>query len=174
MAREEKAQIIAELQEVLGKCSAGVLTDYRGLSAGEMTELRKKLREAGIEYRVVKNTLARFAAEKAGREDLLGLLEGPVAIAAGFGEITDPSRVLAEYIQSTKSVMSIKGGFLDSRVLTADEVKTLAKLPAKEVLLAQVLGGMQSPIVYLVNTLAAPMRGIMGVLQARIEQLEGN
>ena len=173
MSREKKAQIVDQLHEMLSKCSAGVLTDYRGLSAAEMTGLRRKLREAGIEYRVVKNTLARFAAERSGRDELIGLFEGPVAIAFGYGEITEPARVLTDYIQALKSTLSIKGGFLDTGVLTSGDVTTLAKLPSKEILLAQVLGGIQSPIVYLVGALMSPIRGIMGVLQARITQLEG-
>ena len=144
MSREKKVQIVDQLHEMLSKCSVGVLTDYRGLSAAAMTDLRRKLREAGIEYRVVKNTLARFAAERSGRDELVDLFEGPVAIAFGYGEITEPAKVLADYIQASK-----------------------------EILLAQVLGGIQSPIVYLVGALISPIRGIMGVLQARITQLEG-
>ena len=173
MSREKKAQIVDQLQEVFSRCKIGVLTDYRGLSAAEMTVLRRKLREAGIEYKVVKNTLARFAAERAGRNDLIGLFDGPVAIAFGYGEITEPARALHEYIRSAKSSLSVKGGFLDAGILTSDDVTTLSTLPPKEMLLAQVLAGMQSPIVSLVGTLINPIRGVMGVLQARITQLEG-
>ena len=171
--REKKEQIVDQLSELLSKCKIGVLTDYRGLSAAEMTKLRHKLREADIEYRVVKNTLARLAAEKAGRNGLGGLFDGPVAIAFGYGEITEPAKALADYIQSSKSTLSIKGGVLDVGLLTPGDVTILAKLPSKEILLAQVLGGIQSPMVNLVGCLAAPVRGVMGVLQARIKQLEG-
>ena len=171
--REKKEQIVDRLSEILSECNIGILTDYRGLSAAEMTALRRKLTEAGIGYKVVKNTLARFAAEKAGRNELGALFEGPVAIAFGYGEITEPAKALADYIQSTKSALSIKGGFLDIGLLTPGDVAILAKLPSKEILLAQVLGGIQSPMVILVSTLVAPIRGVMGVLQARIEQLEG-
>ena len=173
MSREKKTQIVDQLQEVFSKCKIGVLTDYRGLTAAEMTDLRHKLREAGIEYKVVKNTLARFAAERAGRNDLVGLFEGPVAIAFGYGEIPEPAKALADYISTAKSSLSIKGGFLDVGILTSDDVTTLSTLPSKEMLLAQVLAGMQSPIVSLVGSLISPIRGVMGVLQARIKQLEG-
>ena len=173
MSREKKTQIVDQLQEVFSKCKIGVLTDYRGLTAAEMTDLRHKLREAGIEYKVVKNTLARFAAERAGRNDLVGLFEGPVAIAFGYGEIPEPAKALAGYISTAKSSLSIKGGFLDVGILTSDDVTTLSTLPSKEMLLAQVLAGMQSPIVSLVGSLISPIRGVMGVLQARIKQLEG-
>lgn len=173
MSREKKAQIIDSLQEVFSRCSIGVLTDYRGLSASEMTDLRRRLRESGIEYKVVKNTLARFAAERAGKEELLSFFEGPVAIAFGYGDITEPARALANYIETSKATMSIKGGFLPDRLLTSEDVATLSTLPSREILLAKVLGGMQSPISALVSHLTAPMRGIIGVLQARIQQMEG-
>ncbi len=173
MSREKKAQIIDSLQQVFSRCSIGVLTDYRGLSASEMTDLRRRLRESGIEYKVVKNTLARFAAERAGKEELLSFFEGPVAIAFGYGDITEPARALANYIETSKASMSIKGGFLPDRLLTSEDVATLSVLPSREILLAKVLGGMQSPISALVSHLTAPMRGIIGVLQARIQQMEG-
>ncbi|GAI34470.1 unnamed protein product, partial [marine sediment metagenome] len=167
------AQIIDSLQQVFSRCSIGVLTDYRGLSASEMTNLRRRLRESGIEYKVVKNTLARFAAQRAGKEELLSFFEGPVAIAFGYGDITEPARALANYIETSKATMSLKGGFLPDRLLTSEDVATLSVLPSREILLAKVLGGMQSPISALVSHLTAPMRGIIGVLQARIQQMEG-
>ncbi len=173
MSREKKAQIIDSLQEIFSKCSTGILTDYRGLSTAEMSDLRRKLRASGIDYKVVKNTLAQFAARRAGIDELAGSLEGPVAIAFGYGEITEPARVLADYIRTSKSTLSIKGGFLGDRLLTSGDVETLATLPAREVLISRVMAGMQSPIVALVSVLASPIRGIMGVLQARIQQLEG-
>jgi len=173
MSREKKAQLIDSLQQVFSRCSIGIMTDYRGLSANEMTDLRRGLRESGIEYKVVKNTLARFAAERAGKEELVSFFEGPVAIAFGYGDITEPARALANYIQTSKASMSIKGGFLSDRLLTSEDVATLSTLPSREILLAKVVGGVQSPISALVSHLTAPMRGIIGVLQARIQQMEG-
>ena len=173
MSREKKAEIIESLEQLFSQCSIAILTDYRGQSANEMTQLRRRLGEAGVDYKVVKNTLARFAAQRAGREELLGLFEGPVAIAFGYSEITAPAKALADYIETSKASMSIKGGFLPDRLLTTEEVTTLSTLPTREVLIARVLGGMQSPISALVGGLTAPMRGIIAVLQARIQQLEG-
>ena len=173
MSREKKALIIDTLQQVFSKCSIGILTDYRGLSTPEMTNLRSRLRESGIEYKVVKDTLARFAAERAGKDELVSLFEGPVAVASGYGDITEPAKVLADYIRTSKASLDIKGGFIGDRVLTSGEVIILSTLPSREVLLARVLGGMQAPVSALVSQLLAPMRGIIGVLQARIQQLEG-
>jgi large subunit ribosomal protein L10 len=173
MSREKKTEIIESLQGLFSRCSVAILTDYRGQSANEMTELRRRLRELGIEYKVVKNTLARFAAQRSGREELFGLLDGPVAIAFGYGDIIEPAKALATYIEDSKAVMSIKGGFLPDRLLTKEEVVTLSALPAKEVLLAMVVGGVQGPISALVGQLASPMMGLIAGLQARIQQLEG-
>jgi large subunit ribosomal protein L10 len=173
MSREKKAQIVESLQEVFSKCSIGILTDYRGLSTAEITDLRRKLRGSGINYKVVKNTLAQFAAKRAGLDQLAGSFEGPVAIAFGYGDIPEPAKILADYIRTSKSTLSIKGGFLGDRLLTTGDVETLATLPTRDVLISQVMAGIQSPIMALVSLLAAPLRGVMGVLQARIQQLEG-
>ena len=173
MPTEKKAKVIDNLEQLFSRCSIGILTDYRGLSATEMTELRRRLRESGVEYRVVKNTLARIAAQRAGSEELAGLFDGPLAIAFGYGDIVEPARVLADYIQATKSTMSIRGGFLPNRLLTSDDIITLSTLPSMEVLITRVLAEVQKPILALVSYLNAPMQGIIGVLQARIQQLEG-
>ena len=173
MPREEKAQIIDELREVFSKCSIGVLTDYRGLSTAEITDLRRTLRDSGIKYRVVKNTLARFAAERADKSELVSFFEGPIAIAFGYGDIVEPARILAGYIRNSRTSLSIKGGFSSDRVFTSGDVETLATLPSVEILLGKVLAGMQSPIVTLISCLANPVRSFIGVLQARVKQLEG-
>jgi len=173
MPREEKAQIIDRLQEVFSKCSVGILTDYRGLSVPEITDLRRKLKASGIEYKVVKNTLARFAAERAGKDELAGFFVGPVALALGYGDITEPAKVLADYIGTSKVTLRVKGGFLGDTVLSVEDVMTLSTLPSRELLLARVVGGMQIPVLALLGCLTAPMRGFIGMLQARIQQLEG-
>lgn len=172
-SREKKTQIIDKLQETFSKSSISILTDYRGLTTSEMTNLRRRLQESGSEYKVVKNTLARFAAERAGKGSLVSPFEGPIAIAFGFGDITTPVKVLTGYMRESASSLSIKGGFLGDRLLTSEEVITLSTLPSREVLLARVLGQMKSPIAGLLSCLVSPIRGVMAVLQARIKQLEG-
>jgi large subunit ribosomal protein L10 len=173
MLREAKAGIVEELAEVFDRCQVGILTDYRGLTTAEITDLRRMLRNSGIQYRVVKNTLARFAADKLGKKELAAFFEGPVAVALGYDDIGAPARVLANYIRSQKTSLSIKGGFFGDEVLTQRDVEKLAALPSREVLLSQVLAGMQSPIAALISCLAGPVRGLVGVLQARVNQLEG-
>ena len=173
MPREKKVQIIDMLQESFSKCSIGILTDYRGLSVPEITNLRRKLRDSGIEYKVVKNTLARFAAERAGKDELASFFVGPVAIALGYGDITEPAKVLADYIGTSKTILSVKGGFLGDSLLTAEDVITLSALPSREILLAKVVGGIQLPISALLGNLTSPIQGFIGILQSRIQQLEG-
>ncbi len=173
MSREKKTQIIDKLQEEFSNCSIGILTDYRGLSNAEITALRRRLQEAGSQYKVVKNTLARFAAKRANRDDLTSFFEGPVAIAFGYAGLTEPAKVLADYIRTSGTSVSIKGGFLTDRVLAIEDVMNLATLPSREVLLGKVVSGMKSPLWALASCLASPLRGFVGVLQARIKQLEG-
>ncbi len=171
--KAKKTQIIDSLQDAFSKCSISILTDYRGLATPEMTTLRRRLQESGSEYKVVKNTLARFAAERAGKNDLVNSFEGPIAIAFGYGDITAPAKVLAGYIRDSQATLSIKGGFCGDRLLTSEEVMTLPTLPSREILLARVVGQMKNPLSALLGYLTTPIRGIIGVLQARINQLEG-
>ncbi len=172
MRKEQKAQLISSLEGSFGKCRVGILTDYRGITAQEMVQLRKKLRAAGVEYRVIKNTLARFAAERTGWTQVGGTFKGPLAVALGYDDLVAPAKVLTDYISDTKSSLAIKGGFIGDKLLTAEDVAALSKLPAREVLVARVLGAMQSPIVSLVYTLNAPLSGLARLLQARVSQME--
>lgn len=171
--KESKAKIIDELEEGISGCNIGIMTDYRGLSNHELTELRRKLGDAGIKYRVVKNTMARFAAERLGRTELAEAFNGPVALALGYGEAVAPAKVLLDYIKASKSILTIKGGFLDDQMLTAEDITALSKLPSREILIAKLMGNLQSPIASLVNCLNAPISGLARVLQARVNQLEG-
>lgn len=173
MLKEQKERIINELTDILSRCTVVIATDYRGLSAKEMVQLRRRLSELGIEYRVVKNTLTRFAAEKAGKKQLEAFLTGPLAIALSYDDVTKPARVLTEHIRSSGSVLRIKGGVLGDRLLSSEEISMLATAPPRDVLISRLLGQLQLPLQTLHNILSAPLRGFMGVVQARIQQMEG-
>jgi large subunit ribosomal protein L10 len=173
MPKEKKVKIVGDLQENFSKCTIGIMTDYRGMTTTDVNTLRKKLRDAKVEYKVVKNTLAQIAAKNAGLEHTEDLLKGPMAVAFGYGEIPDAAKVLTEFIRTSKSPMKIQGGFLTDRALTVKDIEALAKLPSKAVLISMVMAGMQSPIYGFVNVMAAPIRGLMQVLQGRIQQMEG-
>ncbi len=172
-AKEKKGKAIDELQADFDRSTIGVMTDYRGLLTADMTVLRRRLQAAQSEYKVVKNTLARFAAERSGKKEVAKYFEGPVGVTLGYGDAANTVKVLTGYIAETKSAMVIKGGFLGDRPLTMQEVMTLATLPNREVLLAHVVGQIASPIALLLGTLNAPVQSMVGVLQARINQLEG-
>jgi large subunit ribosomal protein L10 len=173
MATEKKTKVINKLEDVFSRASIGILTDYRGITAPEMTNLRRKLRGAGIEYHVVKDTLARIAVKKAGMEEAASLFDGPVAVVIGYKDISEAAKMISDYIQSTKSNMKVVGGFLPGKVLSTKEVTTISALPPRKVLLSNLLGEMQKPIVMFIHYLNAPVSGFVGVLQARIQQLEG-
>jgi len=173
MRLEEKKQAVIELAQKLERSSIVITTSYRGLSVAEMTELRRRLRQQQIEYRVIKNTLARFAAGQAGKEGLNSIIEGPTAIAFGYGDIVVPAKALIDYIRSASSELRISGGLIEERVLSASDIATLATLPPKEVLIAKLLSGMQGSISALVNVLNANVTGLINLLVARRKQLEG-
>jgi large subunit ribosomal protein L10 len=170
--RAEKEKIVAEIQDAMSRCKAGVMTEYMGMKNADLTLLRRKLGESGIDYMVVKNTLARFAADNTQKGFLKESLNGPMAIAFGYGDEVAPAKVLAEFMDATETPLKIRGGFIGDQLLTAEDVKTLATIPAKEVLVAQVLGAIQGPISGFVNVCAAPIRGLVTVLQARADKLD--
>lgn len=173
MIREKKEQVVTKAEQWLSDCRLAIVTDYRGMTVSEIAELRRQLKESSIEYHVVKNNLAALAAERTGKEELKSLLVGPSAIAFGYGEVSGPPRILADYIRSAKVPLTIRGGLLDKRLLSATEVNLLATLPSREVLLSRLLGQMQSPISALLTVLTANLAGLARVLQARSQQLEG-
>ena len=173
MRIDEKKQVVEQLADKLARCSIAITTDYRGILVAEMTDLRRRLRQRDIEFRVVKNTLVAFAAEKADKSEFMNVVEGPTAVAFGYGDVIDPARAVVEYIRSSGSVLKIRGALDGRRAIGATEVTTLANMPPKEVLVAKLLGGVRGPIVGLVNVLSANLAGLAYVLDARRRQLEG-
>jgi Ribosomal protein L10 len=170
MLREKKTQIINKLADDLCRSTIVIATNYQGLTAKQMTELRSALTKAGAEYRVVKNTLTQFAAGKAGKKQLMDIIEGPVALAFGYDDVINPTKALSQYIKSTESSLQIRGGLLGERILTAEEVVSLANLPPKEILISQLIARLQAPVVSLHNVLAFPLQGLLNVLQGRIQK----
>ncbi|MEE9198779.1 MAG: 50S ribosomal protein L10 [Dehalococcoidia bacterium] len=173
MPTEKKKEQVQMIADLLSRCTIAIATDYRGLNVTEMNLLRSRLRERGVEFKVIKNRLARLAAEQVGKQSFNAFLEGPTAIAFGYGEITEPARALAEHIRSEKSVLTIKGGLMEAQTLQAEQVKILSTLPPREQLVARVMAAMQAPIYTLQYILSAQLRGLLTVLSARRAQLEG-
>lgn len=165
MARPEKVAAVQEVVDKIGRAKALVLTDYRGLNVKSMTELRRTLTQAGVEYKVVKNTLTLRAAKESGIEGLDSILTGPTAIAFGYEDEVVAAKLLAEFAKTHKQ-LELKAGVLEGKVLSAQDVKALADLPSKEVLLAKLLGSMQSPISGFVNVLQGNIRNLVYALEA--------
>ena len=172
MIRGKKEEIISELAGNLSKCAVAITTDYRGMTAKEMVQLRRKLHMQGVDYRVIKNTMARFAAEKAGKKDLDQFFSGPLAIALSYDDPVKPAKILADHIKATSSVLKIKGGILGDRILSSADIASLAATPPKEVLIAQLMGSLKASVYALHFVLSAPLRGLAVALQARAKQLE--
>ena len=170
--KEQKAEQVELLTEKLRKAKVALLTDYRGLTVTQLQELRGKLRTGDVEYRVVKNTLARRAADAAGVADLKAELEGPVAIAFGYDDLSLPSKLINEFVRTTRLKLDVKGGLVEGRVFSPDQVKQLADLPSRDSLLAQLLGTLQSPVAQLVGIMQTPVQQLLGVLDAYKSKLE--
>ena len=151
---QEKEQIVAGIAEQFKTAVSGVFVDYCGLTVEEDTELRNKFREAGVEYKVIKNTLTARAAKEVGFEALEPILNGPTSLALSMTDEVAPAKVIAEFAK-THEQLEIKGGFLDGKVLELAEVKTLAATPNRETLLAKLLGSLNAPISNLARTLQA-------------------
>lgn len=169
MLREKKAQIVSNLADDLSRTTIVIATDYRGLLAKQMAELRNALAKAGVGYHVVKNTLAYRAADQIGKPQLRDIIEGPVALAFGYDDVVNVAKALNQYIKSTTLPLEIKGGLLGDRILPPEEVLRLASLPPREVLIARLLGQLQAPVGSLHNLLNFPLRGLLNVLQSRAQ-----
>ena len=151
---ESKKAVVAGLVERLQAAQAGVIADYRGLTVAQDTELRAKLREAGVEYTIVKNTLLNFAAKEVGLEELEPVLHGPTALATSDSDLVASAKVLVDFAK-TNDKLEIKGGFVEGKVISIDEVKVYANIPSKEVLISKMMGSLQAPVGNLVRALDA-------------------
>jgi len=173
MQKSDKEQVVAELTERLRTSTTLLVADYRGLSMTDIDELRSKLLEHGARFSIVKNTLTRRAAEAAGAESLLALLEGPTAIAflETEGDMIAAAKALSDAARTTR-ILAIRGGVMEGRAISADEVESLAQLPPLDVLRGQVLGAVTAPLTTIVGLFSAPLQNLIGLIDARIEQLE--
>ena len=174
MQKPQKEKIVAELTERLRESETLIVADYRGLSVKEIDDLRTKLLEQGASFTVVKNSLTRRAAEAAGADALLTLLDGPSAIAflETGGDAVAVAKALADSAKTTK-ILAVRGGIMQGRAITAEEVEELAKLPPADVLRGQVLGAISAPLYAIVGLFTAPLQDLHGLIQARIDQLGG-
>jgi len=167
--KEEKKEAIDELHEKFARAKTAVITGYSGINVEQITELRAKLRKAHVEYRVVKNTLARKASEGTGLEPLKDHFVGPVGIALGFDDVVAPAKVLAEF-NKTQAKLLIKVGVLDGKLLQQADIKALANLPSLNTLRGKIVGLLQAPASRIVGVLQAPAGQLARVMKAKAEQ----
>ena len=167
--RLEKEKKVADIKEDLSKAKIIVLTDFRGLNVAQMNNLRRTLQKEGVKYRVVKNTLTKIAAGEVGLDDLKEYLSGPMGIAYGFDDALEPVKILVKFAKEYDK-FSLIGGVLENKVLNEGNLKQLADLPPKEVLLARTLGCLQAPLSGFANVLQANIRNLVYVLQAVHDQ----
>lgn len=173
MQKEDKERVVSELTERLRTADTLIVADYRGLTMPQIDALRGRLLEHGAKFTVVKNTLTRRAAEAAGADALLALLEGPSAIAfiEADGDAVAVAKALADSARETR-VLAIRGGVMQGREISGSDVEELAKLPPLEILRGQVIGAVIAPLANLVALVNAPLQDLYGLIDARIEQLE--
>lgn len=169
MRKDEKKEVIDELHEKFSKAKVAVITGYTGINVEQITELRRKLSQSKVEYRVVKNTLARKAAEGTGLEPLKDHFVGPVGIALGYDDVVVPAKVLHEF-SKTQEKLQLKVGVLDGRLLKQADIKALATMPSLNSLRAKIVGLLQAPASRIVGVLAAPGGQIARVLKAKSEK----
>jgi large subunit ribosomal protein L10 len=184
MPTQRKIETVAELSERIARSTLAVAAGYLGLTVTQMGALRKQLREAGVELRVIKNSLFRLAAEQAGRPEVAEMAEGPTAIAFAYGDIMAPARALSDYVRTARNAFTLRRAFTDGRFLSVRDLEELGRLPSREVLIGQVAGALQAPLARLSYLLSASLANpaapllnsslgqLQGLLGARASQLE--
>lgn len=168
---EEKKKAVAELEEKFKTSKAAVFTDYRGIKVEEATDLRRSCRDAGVEFKVVKNTLTQRAAENSGAPDISRFLDGPTAIAFSCEDPVAPAKTLKGFMKKYRK-LEIKGGLIEGDVVGSDSIQNLAELPSKDVLVSMVLRGLNGPLTGLCGVLQGPIRKLVYALNAVQEQKE--
>lgn len=166
---QQKTQNVEEIREKINKAQSIVLVDYRGLNVAQITELRSQYRKAGVDYKVYKNSMMRFAFKEEGLEEFNEYLKGPNAIAFGFEDPVSAAKITSEFAK-TNDKLEIKAGIVDGKLIDVKGVNDLAELPPREVLIAQVLGGFNAPIQGFANVLQGTVRGLVVALNAIAEQ----
>ncbi len=174
LTREQKQGLLDGYAERVSRAQVMIWSNYTGLKVSQIADLRQQLRAGGTEVVVVRNTLMRMTLERAGLPVAPELTSGPCAVTFIYGDMASAAKVVADFARANEAGFRIVGGLVGKRLATPDQIRSLATLPPREVLLGRVLGGLQAPIASLVGTLSAVTRGLVNVLDARRKQLEGS
>jgi len=172
MPTARKAAMLEEIQDRMSRASILISADYRGLTVAQLTDLRRALRPANVEVKIVKNTLAAMAAKGAGHPEMADVVQGPTAIAFGLGDPVQPVKLLTEHLRARRMQLNIHGGGLEGRVLDRAELESIATLPSREQLVAEVVGKLKSPLYNFSGLLQSTIRNFAGLIDARAQQLE--
>jgi large subunit ribosomal protein L10 len=162
---------VKDLTEALGRATMTIVTDYRGLTVADLQNLRSQLRPHNADVKVAKNTLAKIAARANEMELLEPELVGPTALVLAYEDVAQPAKIVNEFVRTSR-ILQVRSGMLEGQLIAASRIDDIANLPSRDVLLGKVVGGMTSPLYNIVGVLAAPMRSLMYVLQARASQLD--
>ena len=173
MPTQKKIESVADLRDRLQRASLVAGADYRGLTVKEMDLLRKRLRAAGLDVKVIKNTLLRLAAQESGHPDVTRLAEGPTALAFSYDDAIAAAKALTEYAQAAPPGFTLRGAYLDGQVVSPEDLRELVRLPGKPVMVAQFLGQLQSPLAALLALLDAPLQELSLLLQSALSELPG-
>lgn len=165
---------VEEIKESISKAKVAIVSDYRGLSVAEITNLRRRLQKEDGDYTVVKNTLVKLAIKDTKFEGLEEFLKGPSAIAFGFGDEVAPAKVILQYLKEAKKTNEVKGGVLDGKIISAGDVKVISNLPSKQELLAKIMGSLNSPAQGLANTVNGVARALVYAMEEVRKQKESS
>ena len=172
MPTEKKIEAVQQLRQRIERAAIVIAAEYRGLTPGQLGELRRAIRDAGTEMKVVKNRLFQRAAQEAQRPELAELLEGPTAVIFGYEDVAASAKAVTEYIRQARNAFAVRKGMMDGQLLSAADIQELARLLPRPVLLGQLAGVLQAPITRLASLLNGTVRNLAGLLDARAKQLE--
>lgn len=172
MPTARKKETVKEINQLFNQSQVLIFTDYRGLRVSDLNNLRRQLRDKGVEYHISKNTLTTLAAKRAGVDELGNLLDGPTAIAFVTDDIPGAAKVLQDFVRTSR-ILTIRGGLAGKQVLNADQVSELTKILPREQYIAKIMGSLNMPVTSMVSVLANTVRGVMNVLNALIEKQGG-
>jgi large subunit ribosomal protein L10 len=173
MPTERKEATVGELKDLVARATIVISAEYRGLSVKEMTTLRRTLRDAGVDARVVKNRLFQIATQQAGVPDVGGVVEGPTLVIFGYGDVVAPSKAISDYMRTARNAFAPKKAFMDGQLVAGSVVTELASLPSREELIGKLAGAFISQVQTFANLIDDSMRGFARLIDARATQLEG-
>jgi large subunit ribosomal protein L10 len=171
MPTQKKIDLVEQLKQNLDRATITVSTDFRGLRVKEIEEMRRHLRRANMQVKVVKNRLLRLAADETGTPELMQIVDGPTALALGYEDPIAAAKAITEYARSAPPTFAIRGAFMDGQAISPDDLRDLVSLPPRPVMLARLAGNIQAPLAAFVGLLDSPLRELASLLQSALSEL---